>query len=53
MVPGPINKKVITQRALWVSQMIEALKDLLEPLLEKVSHHPAGIGLLRLFAETG
>lgn len=28
MVAGYINEKVITQRALWISQMIDALKDL-------------------------
>jgi len=28
MEPGKINKKVITQRAFWIHQMIEAIKDL-------------------------
>jgi uncharacterized protein YutE (UPF0331/DUF86 family) len=28
MLSGKINKKVVTQRALWVLQMIEAIKDL-------------------------
>jgi len=28
MLSGKINKKVVTQRAFWVLQMIEAIKDL-------------------------